>query len=90
MPTYDYRCNKCGHEFELFQGITEPVRRKCPDCGRMTMKRLIGAGAGLIFKGSGFYVTDYKKSTSDSAKANGASSETPKPAKSSGDSSSSD
>ena len=60
MPTYDYECRVCGHKFELFQSITDRPRRKCPDCGRSTAERLIGAGGGLIFKGSGFYVTDHR------------------------------
>jgi putative FmdB family regulatory protein len=60
MPTYDYRCDGCGHEFEHFQGISDPVLRKCPSCSARKLKRLIGTGAGLIFKGSGFYITDYR------------------------------
>ena len=60
MPTYDYRCRSCGHEFELFQSMSAPVRRKCPECEKLTLKRLIGRGAGVIFKGSGFYETDYR------------------------------
>lgn len=60
MPTYDYECSACGHEFELFQSITAKPQKKCPACGRSTAKRLIGTGAGLIFKGSGFYITDYR------------------------------
>ena len=60
MPTYDYECGSCGHKFELFQSITARPRKKCPACGRRTAKRLIGAGAGIIFKGSGFYETDYR------------------------------
>lgn len=60
MPTYDYRCNACGHEFEAFQSITAPVMRKCPACGKPKLERLIGAGAGIIFKGGGFYETDYR------------------------------
>ena len=61
MPTYDYECQieECGHTFEAFQSITAGVLRKCPECGGK-VKRLIGAGAGLIFKGSGFYITDYR------------------------------
>ena len=62
MPTYEYECSKCGHEFELFQRMTENPKRKCPKCGRMALQRLIGAGAAVIFKGSGFYETDYKRS----------------------------
>ena len=60
MPTYDYQCNKCGHRYELFQSITAKPARKCPSCSRQTAKRLIGTGAGIIFKGSGFYETDYR------------------------------
>jgi len=60
MPTYDYRCNACGHEFELFQRMSESPRRKCPECAQNKLERLIGAGAGVIFKGSGFYETDYR------------------------------
>ena len=59
MPTYEYRCPE-GHEFERFQKMTEPPRAKCPVCGR-TASRQISGGAGLIFKGSGFYITDYGK-----------------------------
>ena len=60
MPTYDYECEACGHAFELFQSMTDPIRKKCPECGKLKLIRLIGAGGGLIFKGSGFYITDYK------------------------------
>jgi len=60
MPTYDYRCNHCGHELEAFQSITAKPLRKCPECGKLKLKRLLGTGAGLIFKGSGFYETDYR------------------------------
>ena len=60
MPTYDYRCRACGHEFELFQSMSEPVKRRCPKCGKNTLERLIGTGAALLFKGSGFYQTDYR------------------------------
>ena len=52
MPTYDYRCKACEHAFELVQSMTAPVKRKCPECGRLTLERLIGAGAGFIIKGS--------------------------------------
>ncbi|MBN2379611.1 zinc ribbon domain-containing protein [candidate division WOR-3 bacterium] len=61
MPTYEYRCKKCGHRFERFQSISEKPVRKCPKCGGK-VQRIIGPGAGIIFKGSGFYVTDYKRS----------------------------
>jgi putative FmdB family regulatory protein len=60
VPTYDYVCEACGHEFEHFQSMSDPVLKKCPKCGKRRLVRRIGAGAGLIFKGSGFYVTDYK------------------------------
>ena len=60
MPTYDYICENCGYEFERFQSITARPLRKCPQCGRRALKRLIGAGAGVIFKGTGFYETDYR------------------------------
>jgi len=60
MPTYDYVCDACDHEFELFQSITEPVKRKCPECGKSKLRRLIGTGAAIMFKGSGFYKTDYR------------------------------
>lgn len=60
MPTYEYLCEACGHEFELFQAMSASVKRKCPECGKLKLKRLIGAGAGVIFKGSGFYQTDYR------------------------------
>jgi putative FmdB family regulatory protein len=61
MPTYDYRCDECAHEFERFQSITERPLRQCPACGKRKLRRLIGTGAAVIFRGSGFYCTDYKK-----------------------------
>ena len=60
MPTYEYKCEKCGHCFELFQKITDSPIKICPVC-KGKVKKLISGGAGLIFKGSGFYITDYKK-----------------------------
>ena len=60
MPTYDYECDACGHTFELFQSISEKVKRKCPDCGKPKLRRLFGTGAAVVFKGSGFYQTDYR------------------------------
>ena len=60
MPTYDYRCDACEHEFEHFQSMTASALRKCPSCGKLKLRRLIGTGAGIIFKGSGFYETDYR------------------------------
>ncbi len=60
MPTYEYICENCGHEFEQLQSITANPLRKCGECNKMSLKRLIGAGSGVIFKGSGFYQTDYR------------------------------
>jgi len=60
MPTYDYKCSACEYRFEVFQGINEQPLRQCPRCNG-TVQRIIGSGSGLIFKGSGFYITDYKK-----------------------------
>ena len=65
MPTYDYKCSDCGNKFELFQKMTEKPLSKCPKCGGKVI-RLIGAGAGPIFKGSGFYQTDYKNTSTKS------------------------
>jgi putative FmdB family regulatory protein len=62
MPTYDYECGKCGHRFEIFQPMSSDPIKRCPKCGGR-VKKLIGAGAGFIFKGSGFYETDYKRVT---------------------------
>lgn len=69
MPTYDYKCENCGHTFEAFQSMKEENLKKCPVCGEETLKRLISAGAGLIFKGSGFYLTDYKNSSNKSSES---------------------
>lgn len=74
MPTYDYRCDSCEHTLEAFESITAKPMKKCPSCGKLKLKRLLGTGAGLIFKGSGFYETDYR---SDSYKK-AAESEKPK------------
>src|SRR4051812_35387657 len=77
MPTYDYKCDACGHTFELFQSMKADPVRKCPKCKKSKVKRLIGTGAGLIFKGSGFYITDYRdQSYKDKAKADSGSTET--------------
>ncbi len=80
MPTYDYACQACGHNFEEFQSISADPLSKCPECGKRSLKRLIGTGGGVIFKGSGFYQTDYR---SDSYKK-AAEAEKPKPAGSEG------
>ena len=60
MPTYDYICNGCGHALEIFQSMKDSPKRKCPACGKLKLKRQIGTGGGIIFKGSGFYLTDYR------------------------------
>ena len=60
MPTYDYECDACGHEMEVFQGIKDEVLKKCPECGKKKLRRLFGTGAAIVFKGSGFYQTDYR------------------------------
>ena len=60
MPTYDYKCKNCGHTWELFQSMSAKPEKACPACGKKTAERLIGTGAALLFKGSGFYQTDYR------------------------------
>jgi putative FmdB family regulatory protein len=60
MPTYDYECDACSHTFEIFQGINDPFLVKCPECGKKKLRRLFGTGAAIVFKGSGFYQTDYR------------------------------
>ena len=60
MPTYDYVCDACDHAFELFQSIVEEPKKKCPECGKRKLRRLFGTGAAIVFKGSGFYQTDYR------------------------------
>jgi putative FmdB family regulatory protein len=69
MPTYEYECTVCGHQFDAFQKITDAPLSKCPQCGKK-VKRLISAGLGIIFKGSGFYTTDYKKSSAAGSSIN--------------------
>ena len=86
MPTYDYVCEACDHQFELFQSMKEEPKRKCPKCKRQKLRRLIGPGAAIVLKGSGFYKTDYRsdaykkdaaadKSKSTPASSDGAKSE---------------
>ncbi len=82
MPTYDYKCDACGHEFELFQKMTDPPAKVCPKCGGV-VRRKIGSGAGLIFKGTGFYATDYR-SSEYKTKANAERPVAPSPAKTDG------
>ncbi|MEN0020453.1 MAG: zinc ribbon domain-containing protein [Planctomycetota bacterium] len=96
MPTYDYRCSACAHEFELFQSMSDKVKKKCPECSKLALERLIGTGAAVLFKGSGFYETDYrsqsykkaaeadKKSTDSKANSKGDSKAESKPKKSDG------
>jgi putative FmdB family regulatory protein len=79
VPTYDYECDACGHTFELYQSISAEPEKKCPACGKKKLRRLIGAGAAVVFKGSGFYQTDYrsdsyKKAASSDSKGSDSSS----------------
>ena len=60
MPTYEYKCGHCDHLMEAFQSITASPKKKCPECGKLKLQRLMGIGSGVIFKGSGFYETDYR------------------------------
>ncbi len=69
MPTYDYVCEACDHQFELFQSIKDATKRKCPECDRAKLRRLIGPGAAIVFKGSGFYKTDYRSESYKKAAA---------------------
>jgi putative FmdB family regulatory protein len=82
MPTYEYVCPKCHHTFEQFQSMNDAPLQKCPACKKTGLKRLIGGGAGLIFKGSGFYITDYKnKKPAEKPGADSGAAEKPAPAK---------
>ena len=77
MPTYDYVCDACQHAFEMTQPITASPKKKCPKCGKNKLRRLIGTGAAIMFKGSGFYQTDYRSdSYKKSAEADKPSSST--------------
>lgn len=77
MPTYDYRCAACGHELEEFQSMREPALVKCPKCKKNKLERQIGSGAGILFKGGGFYQTDYR---SESYKSGESTDKAPAPA----------
>jgi len=85
MPTYDYRCSDCGFQYEIFQRMTESSIKKCPECGKNTAVRLISGGAGLIFRGSGFYITDYKNKKTTKEKSTDTKPEKKETAKSSTD-----
>lgn len=86
MPTYQYRCSACGHEFEEFQSIMDEALSYCPEC-EGKVQRLISGGAGLIFKGSGFYITDYKNASSGYSEAAKKDKDASKPSSSSDSSS---
>lgn len=68
MPTYDYVCKKCGRELEIFQKMNDPKLETCPVCGKKALQRKIGAGAGIIFRGTGYYCTDFKNKTPSPSK----------------------
>lgn len=87
MPTYEYECQACGHRMEAFQSIKDNPLRKCPECKRLKLRRMISAGAGLIFKGSGFYITDYRSDSYKKARESDSTSSAP-PSESSSESSS--
>jgi putative FmdB family regulatory protein len=90
MPTYDYECPDCGRKFEVFQSISAKPVKVCPECGKRRVKRLIGAGAGLIFKGSGFYLTDYARAGGKAGGGEGGESKGGGDAKSGGESKAAD
>ncbi len=75
MPTYDYQCQACGHNWELFQSMNDSPVKSCPKCKKRKAKRLLGMGAGIIFKGTGFYETDYKNKSSEKKEGNSKSEE---------------
>ncbi|MGH2574420.1 MAG: FmdB family zinc ribbon protein [Ignavibacteria bacterium] len=79
MPVYEYLCQNCGHQFDELQTISEAPLVKCPKCSKDTLKKLIGTSGGIIFKGSGFYLTDYKKTPKDKTASEKDSSKTEKP-----------
>ena len=89
MPTYEYECGACGKTHEIFHSMTESARKKCPACGKLKLARQIGGGGGILFRGSGFYETDYRSESYKSGEKKAAESAKPKP-DSSSDSSGSD
>ena len=89
MPTYDYQCQACGHTWELFQSMNDNPVKSCPKCKKRKAKRLLGVGAGVIFKGTGFYETDYKNTGGGEKKENSSDSESSDSSKSSDSSDSS-
>lgn len=76
MPTYDYKCENCGNAFEFFQSMKDEPLTLCPECGHDTLKKMVSVPAGLIFKGTGFYLTDYVKKNSSSSGSASAAKET--------------
>lgn len=95
MPTYDYECDACGHQFEIYQGINDEKLKKCPQCKKLKLRRLLGTGGAIMFKGSGFYQTDYrsesykKAAAAEKPSSEGSSEASKASAKSTGDSKSS-
>jgi putative FmdB family regulatory protein len=85
MPTYEYVCEACGHEFERFQKMSDDPVRKCQECGRLKVRRRISSGGGVLFKGPGFYATDYRKPSPGAEKTSKPKTE-PKPKPDSGES----
>lgn len=69
MPTYDYQCDACDHKFEIYQGINDEKLKKCPQCKKLKLRRLLGTGGAIMFKGSGFYQTDYRSDSYKKAAA---------------------
>ena len=90
MPTYDYKCDACGHDWELYQSMNDSPLKKCPKCKKNKAKRLLGLGAGIIFKGSGFYETDYKTKSGKEKKENSSAGESSDSSKSTENKSSND
>jgi putative FmdB family regulatory protein len=83
MPTYEYECDACGHNFDEFQSMSEEPLKKCPQCGKKKLRRVFGTGAAILFKGSGFYETDYRSESYKSA-AKAEADKSSKPAESKG------